>query len=161
MGYGKFFLDWYFGSLKEHGSAVLAAAHQELGSHVGVAGKVAGIHWWYNSPHHAAELTAGYYNTNGRNAYQELSRIFKTAGAALDFTCLEMRDSEQQASCKSHPQELVGQVISAASQAGIQFNGENALPRFDDAAYNQILSYKSSLAGFTYLRLGNQLLERQ
>ena len=25
--------------------------------------KCAGVHWWYNSRSHAAELTAGYFNT--------------------------------------------------------------------------------------------------
>ena len=29
-------------------------------SGVRLAGKVAGIHWWYKSNHHAAELTSGF-----------------------------------------------------------------------------------------------------
>lgn len=76
----------------------------------------------------------------------------------MDFTCLEMRDSEQSSSCASGPEELVNQVAGAASGAGVAFNGENALPRYDETAYNQILSYSNRLHAFTYLRLGDTLL---
>jgi hypothetical protein len=31
--------------------------------------KIAGIHWWFKSRSHAAELTAGYYNTATRDGY--------------------------------------------------------------------------------------------
>lgn len=38
---------------------------------VGHAGaKLAGVHWWFKSRAHAAELTAGYYNTRDRWARQ-------------------------------------------------------------------------------------------
>lgn len=158
--YGHFFLDWYFSSLKQHGAAVLSSARSAVGRNVALAAKVSGIHWWYNSPHHASELTAGYYNTNNRDAYAELAKVFKDNGnAALDFTCLEMADSEQPAKCASGPEELVNQVANAASSKGIHFNGENALPRYDTTAYNKILSYKSRLSGFTYLRLSDTLLQ--
>ena len=29
--------------------------------------KLAGVHWWFKSRAHAAELTAGYYNTRDRD----------------------------------------------------------------------------------------------
>ena len=144
--------------LKSHGHSVLGAAKDAFGGKAGLAGKISGIHWWYNSPSHAAELTAGYYNVNGRDAYGELGAVFKEHGAALDFTCLEMRDTEQDSSCSSGPEELVKQVASAASGNGIAFNGENALVRYDNTAYEQILSYSNQLHAFTYLRLSNDLL---
>jgi beta-amylase len=156
--FGEFFLGWYFDMLKNHGHSVLGAAKAAFGSKVGLAGKIAGIHWWYNSPSHAAELTAGYYNVNGKDAYGELGAVFKKHGAALDFTCLEMRDSEQDSSCASGPEELVRQVASAASGNGLAFNGENALVRYDDTAYEKILSYGNQLQSFTYLRLSDDLL---
>jgi beta-amylase len=157
--YGKFFLDWYFGNLKRHGDAVLKLSRAALGTKVGVAGKIAGIHWWYKAPHHAAELTAGYYNANQRDAYAELAAVFAPHKAAMDFTCLEMRDSEQDQSCASGPEELVRQVISAASSKALNFNGENALPRYDNTAYSEIESYRSNLHAFTYLRLSGTLLQ--
>lgn len=161
--YGRFFLDWYFESLKNHGAAVLSQANEAFKAFrggLGLTGKVSGIHWWYKSPHHAAELTAGYYNTNGRDAYGEIAEMFKANGnVGVDFTCLEMRDSEQSAACGSGPEELVGQVISAAKGHGVSFSGENALPRYDGSAYDKIESYRSSLEGFTYLRLSGDLLQ--
>lgn len=32
--------------------------------------KIAGIHWWYRTRSHAAELTAGYYNTDKHDGYR-------------------------------------------------------------------------------------------
>lgn len=31
--------------------------------------KLAGVHWWFKSRAHAAELTAGYYNTRDRDGW--------------------------------------------------------------------------------------------
>jgi hypothetical protein len=53
-----------------HGSTILSAAHSifsPLG--VSIAGKIAGIHWWYATDSHAAEVTSGYVNTDNQNAY--------------------------------------------------------------------------------------------
>jgi len=156
--YGKFFLDWYFGSMKSHGARVLQKANSAFGSRVALAGKVAGIHWWYGHESHASEVTAGYYNTDSRNAYAEIADVFAANSAALDFTCLEMRNHEQPSECKSQPEDLVNQVRNAAVQKQIHFNGENALPRYDWTAYEKILQNKRDLFAFTYLRLTQQLL---
>lgn len=158
---GKFFLDWYSGQLRLHGSRVLAAAGEVFGGSTKLSGKVAGIHWWYDDASHAAEVMAGYYNTNGHNAYQGLADMFATHGASLDFTCLEMRNSEQPAECKSNPEMLVDQAISAAQSAGIGFGGENALSRFDDWAYDKMLTYRDRLDAITYLRLSPALVEAE
>jgi len=157
--YGKFFLDWYFSALKSHGAQVLQRAKAAFQDRVPLAGKVAGIHWWYGSDSRAAEATAGYYNTNQRNAYTEIAEVFRSNGnAALDFTCLEMRNQEQPADCQSRPEELVGQVARAAKRNGIYLTGENALPRYDSAAYEKLLQRKSDLHAFTYLRLDQKLV---
>lgn len=37
----------------------------------------------------------------------QLTNMFATYGATIDFTCLEMRDSEQPSSCLCAPEELV------------------------------------------------------
>lgn len=157
--YGKYFLGWYSGALLGHGDAVLAKAREALGESVIITAKISGIHWWHNSEHHAAELTAGYYNADGHNAYEEIGAVVAKHKAGFDFTCLEMKDSEQSSSCASGPQELVQQVISASKSHGISFSGENALPRYDAAAYGQIEAYKGSLDAFTYLRLSPTLLQ--
>jgi len=157
--YGRFFLDWYLGALKSHGARVLQRANAAFQNKVPLAGKVAGIHWWYGSDSHAAEVTAGYYNTNGRDAYAEIAEVFRSNGnAALDFTCLEMRNQEQPAECQARPEDLVGQVVNAARTKGVYFNGENALQRYDSAAYDKLLQRKSDLHAFTYLRLDQKLV---
>lgn len=156
---GKFFLEWYSSSLKAHASRVLSKARDSFEGKVPFSGKVAGVHWWSHTVSRAAELTAGYYNTNLRNAYLEIAHTFKSAGAsALDFTCLEMRNLDPPKRCKSAPASLVQQVVRAVHTAGLQLIGENALTRYDDNAYNTILSYKSKLAAFTYLSLTPELV---
>jgi len=87
--YGRFFLNWYSSQLIQHAERVLPLAQavfEPLG--VALAGKVAGIHWWYLSAEHAAECTAGYYNTNNNNAYLEIANAFKKYNADFDFTCV-------------------------------------------------------------------------
>merc|ERR1719210_689598 len=161
---GAFFLDWYFDSLKSHGARVLSAANAVFGSYAGVklAGKIAGIHWWYGDQSHAAEVTAGYYNTNFRNGYAEIADTFKASGnVTFCFTCLEMRNFEQSSSCNSVPESLVLQTKEAALGRGIPYAGENALPRYDRAAYDQIVSWKQNMEAFTYLRLNPTLLDGQ
>jgi len=157
--YGKFFMEWYSSALKVHGRRVLASAKSALQGKANISGKVAGIHWWYDSDSHAAEVTAGYYNTNLRDAYDELAQVFAEQGAALDFTCLEMRNTEQPQDCHSNPEGLVQQTMRAAEAHGIHYGGENALQRYDRWAYEQMESYKDHLSALTYLRLNSQLTE--
>ena len=64
--YGRFFLGWYSGELAAHGERVMRAAGECFaGCAARLALKCAGIHWWYRTRSHAAELTTGYYNVQG------------------------------------------------------------------------------------------------
>jgi beta-amylase len=160
--YGQFFLGWYAGRLVQHGDDVLSQAHRTFSSYsnLTVAAKISGIHWLYKDPSHAAELTAGYKNDQNQG-YTAITKMFAKYNVWMDFTCLEMRDSEQPASCLCGPEELVGQTLQAAKNAGIGYEGENALPRYDTSAYQQI-QYESNrvmrIQGFDYLRLDSTLL---
>ncbi|GKT21778.1 Beta-amylase, partial [Aduncisulcus paluster] len=62
--YGIAFLTWYADVMIQHGDDILQMAQYAFLNfpELGLASKIAGIHWWYNDPSHAAELTAGYYN---------------------------------------------------------------------------------------------------
>ncbi|KAA8525951.1 hypothetical protein F0562_007949 [Nyssa sinensis] len=161
--YGKFFLEWYSGKLLEHGNRILAAAEgifQETGAKL--SGKVAGIHWHYRTRSHAAELTAGYYNTRQRDGYLPIARMLSKHGVVLNFTCMEMRDREQPENCS--PEGLVRQVKMATKTAGAELAGENALERYDTGAFAQVLATSRSdsgngLSAFTYLRLNKRLFE--
>nr|BAN42184.1 beta-amylase, putative [Entamoeba invadens] len=161
--YGKFFLNWYHQQLIKHAENILSSAKSVFGS-LAIAGKVAGIHWWYNDNSHAAELTAGYYNTNSQDAYSNIAKAFKKYGARFDFTCLEMTGTDS--NCGSTPANLVNQAYTAAGSAGAVKCGENALELCgyggcNTSGFNQIVSQakKYGLTAFTYLRLTRALLD--
>ncbi|KAL5976079.1 Beta-amylase [Asimina triloba] len=178
---GKFFLTWYSNMLINHGDRILEEANKIfLGYKLKLAAKasfadllfffVSGIHWWYKAPNHAAELTAGYYNLDRRDGYRTIARMLSRHYAILNFTCVEMRDSEQSSKAKSGPEELVQQVFSAGWRENIEIGCENALSRYDKEAYNQILKNarpngvnlngppKLRILAMTYLRLSADLL---
>ncbi|CAN6219112.1 unnamed protein product [Urochloa humidicola] len=171
---GHFFLTWYSSRLLQHGDKILDEANKAfLGCKVKLAAKVSGIHWWYRHPSHAAELASGYYNLAGaRDGYGPIARVLaRHDGAVLNFTCAEMRDSEQPAEAMSSPEELVRQALSAGWREGIEVACENALSRYDRAGYNQMLLNARPngvgrageppprrVAAVTYLRLSEELL---
>nr|O22585.1 RecName: Full=Beta-amylase; AltName: Full=1,4-alpha-D-glucan maltohydrolase [Medicago sativa]AAD04188.1 beta-amylase [Medicago sativa] len=170
---GKFFLTWYSNQLLNHGDQILDEANKAfLGCKVKLAIKVSGIHWWYKAPNHAAELTAGYYNLDDRDGYRPIAKIVSRHHAILNFTCLEMRDSEQSSDAHSSPQKLVQQVLSGGWRENIEVAGENALSRYDATAYNQIILNarpqgvnkdgppKLRMYGVTYLRLSDDLMQQ-
>jgi len=164
--YGEFFLAWYSDALINHGSAILSSANtifQPYG--ITIAAKVAGIHWWFTDPSHAAELTSGYFNTDSNNAYLQLATMFKQYGAYFDFTCLEMTDYSND--CDSAPEQLVQQTILAAKQVGIGYSGENALELCsgpcNQGGFNEIYAESTQyglIQRFTYLRLSESLLSQ-
>ncbi|WJX49861.1 Beta-amylase [Trifolium repens] len=169
---GKFFLTWYSSQLLNHGDQILDEANKAfLGCKVKLAIKVSGIHWWYKAQNHAAELTAGYYNLDDRDGYRPIAKMVSRHHGILNFTCLEMRDSEQSSDAQSAPQELVQQVLSGGWRENIEVAGENALSRYDATAYNQIILNarpqgvnkdgppKLRMYGVTYLRLSDDLLQ--
>eukprot|EP01018_Ginkgo_biloba_P037924 Gb_39976 [translate_table: standard] len=137
-------------------------------SGVNLSGKVAGIHWHYCTRSHAAELTAGYYNTRETDGYIPIARLFSKHGVVLNFTCFEMKDSEQPQHARCSPEGLLKQVTLAARKADVALAGENALARYDETAYTQIIE-KSNLklrdsnpmCAFTYLRMNQQLFQSE
>ncbi|RWW52733.1 hypothetical protein BHE74_00040832 [Ensete ventricosum] len=52
--------------------------------------QISGIHWWYKTASHAAELTAGFYNPCNRDGYAPIASMLKKHGASLNFTCTEL-----------------------------------------------------------------------
>lgn len=160
--YGKFFLGWYADSLLTHGQSLVTQAKAVFGTSVMISIKVAGIHWWYMDSSHAAELTAGYWNVPGdRDIYGDVAKMLASSNATLDFTCMEMKDSEQPAECKCGPYELVQQTKQSAVNYNTHYAGENALQRYDQTAYDTIkgqVTAKKRNDAFTYLRLTDELM---
>ncbi|KAH0739039.1 hypothetical protein KY290_037744 [Solanum tuberosum] len=166
--YGEFFLTWYSEMLLNHGERILQSAKaifEDKGVKISV--KIAGIHWHYGTRSHAPELTAGYYNTRNRDGYLPIAQILARHGAVFNFTCVEMRDHEQPQDALCAPEKLVRQVALATQEAQVPLAGENALPRYDDYAHEQILQASSlnindqsgdrEMCAFTYLRMNPDL----
>ncbi|KAF7837386.1 beta-amylase 1, chloroplastic-like [Senna tora] len=172
--YGEFFLTWYSSMLISHGERILTSAKSIFeNSGVKISVKIAGIHWHYGSRSHAPELTAGYYNTRFRDGYLPIAQMLARHGAIFNFTCIEMRDHEQPQDALCSPEKLVRQVVLATQKAQVPLAGENALPRYDDYAHEQIIRASqlnvddgensvekdSSMCAFTYLRMNPQLFQ--
>ena len=161
--YGQFFQEWYSEKLIDHGDRILAAAKGTFyGTGAKLSGKIAGIHWHYRTRSHAAELTAGYYNTRYRDGYLPIANMLSKHGVVLNFTCMEMRDVEQPEYANCSPEGLVRQVKMATKTAEVGLAGENALERYDAGGYAQVLSTSRSdsgngLSAFTYLRMSKRL----
>eukprot|EP01135_Chromosphaera_perkinsii_P007251 Nk52_evm59s745 gene=Nk52_evmTU59s745 len=165
--YGKFFLNWYSSELVLHGERIIKAGKEAFSKYaeIEMGAKVAGVHWWYNTDCHAAELTAGFYNTEYRNGYIAIAQMFKRHDVDFIFTCIEMKNSKKDfhQAPFSAPASMVKQVFSTAMTTGCKFDGENALPRYDFGGYHQVLQMAKQyenfrLSGFTYLRLCDKLL---
>ncbi|KAL6581910.1 Beta-amylase 1, chloroplastic [Orobanche minor] len=168
--FGEFFLSWYSQLLLDHGERVVQSATNIFRNNaVKISVKIAGIHWHYGTRSHAPELTAGYYNTRFRDGYLPIARMLARHNAVFNFTCIEMRDHEQPQDALCAPEKLVRQVALAAQEAGVLLAGENALPRYDDCAHEQILrssaldvdgnSGEREMCAFTYLRMNPNLFQ--
>ena len=168
--YGEFFLSWYSQMLIEHGERILTSAKSVFDSTgVKISVKVAGIHWHYGTRSHAPELTAGYYNTRFRDGYLPVAQMLARHDSIFNFTCIEMRDHEQPQDALCAPEKLVRQVALATQKAQVPLAGENALPRYDEFAHEQILQASSlnidgnsedrEMCAFTYLRMNPQLFQ--
>ncbi|KAL0227723.1 hypothetical protein RCL1_003866 [Eukaryota sp. TZLM3-RCL] len=166
--YGNFFLKWYADQLLVHFENVIGEVRKRLSmkglSSFPLAVKNSGLHWQYRHASHAAELTGGYYNTNGNDGYGRTMHLYKKYNVIFDFTCLEMQDHEQPQDCLCSPYNLVGQTIKAAKFHGIEYAGENAIQGYSqnkfDTMYDQATRFGTgSVKAITILRLSSDMLQ--
>lgn len=165
---GRFFLDWYCRRMLRHGDDVLKAVREVVVGQedIALAVKVSGVHWWKFSPSRAAEATSGYVLGPARTAYGEIAKLLKKYDAVFDFTCLEMRSIDQPwLKARCGPKQLVGEVFELARKVGVKVAGENALERYDEGGYRQVVKAfrrcRAERYGFTLLRLGDTLMEEE
>lgn len=188
--YGRFFLKWYSEELIRHADTILGRAREVL-SQPGrprdvtmvreapdggslyvfepaakLSIKLAGVHWWFKSRAHAAELTAGYYNTRERDGYSPIFEMLARNKTGVSFTCVEMRDCEHPREGLCSPEGLLNQVLAAAGQFNVSVAGENALQRYDGNAFDKIAEStfgQSAMAGrmdrLTFLRMGDMMVD--
>ncbi|KAK4371917.1 hypothetical protein RND71_007301 [Anisodus tanguticus] len=169
--YGRFFLNWYSQVLIDHADRVLSLAKLAFDGTC-IAAKLSGIHWWYKTASHAAELTAGFYNPSNRDGYVVIAAMLKKHGAALNFKCAEMSMLEQAvdfSEALGDPEGLAWQVLNAAWDVSLPVCSENALLCHDRGGYNCLLEKAKPLNdpdgkhifAFTYLRLSPLLMDGQ
>lgn len=140
--YGKDFIDWYNGSLVDHGERMLDTVLAALGTSfpgAEIGYKIPGVHWSMTGPTpRAAEVAAGLVRTSvdmnaastGRgyaNIVGLANRVADSGrGVILHFTCLEFND-ENFAPQYSQAKTLVGWVGAEAGRQNVAIKGENAL----------------------------------
>jgi len=188
--YGHFFLKWYSQQLIDHADRVLGAARKIIGERcrprsvqeahdlhdggllfvfgpaVKLGVKLAGVHWWFKSRSHAAELTAGYYNTRERDGYRPIMEVLSRHDANVSFTCVEMRDCEHPSHARCSPECLLQQMIAAAAAYNVPLAGENALQRYDQYAFDKITEsafgqtvMSGRMEKLTFLRMGDMMID--
>lgn len=130
--YGRFFLQWYSSLLLQHADHVLGRACRVF-EHTGVRlhAQLPTIHWWYNQAAHAAELTAGHYNTSSRNGYLAFCQVLARHKAGLVLTGAEMRDCEQPSYALASPESLLLQLRATAASQHVPVTLSNLSTRFD------------------------------
>lgn len=141
--YGRDFVDWYNGSLVDHGERMIETVTAALGDDFAgsdIGYKVPGIHWTMTNPLHprATEVTTGLIQTSidldapetghGYARIIDLANRVDTGGRpiALHFTALEM-DDQDYAPQYSLAKTLVGWFGQYAGDTGVRLKGENAL----------------------------------
>ncbi|KAL8541190.1 hypothetical protein ACS0TY_002448 [Phlomoides rotata] len=169
--YGRFFLSWYSQVLLDHGDRVLSLAKLAFEGTC-IAAKMSSIHWWYKTASHAAELTAGFYNSSNRDGYAAIMAMLNRHGAALCFTCsgMSMIDHSMDFSeTLADPEGLFWQVLNAAWDAGIPVSSENSFACNEREGYSYLLDKSKPISdpdgrhfsSFTYPRLNPLLMERR
>ncbi|XP_057540534.1 inactive beta-amylase 4, chloroplastic isoform X1 [Amaranthus tricolor] len=171
--YGQFFLEWYSGKLIHHADVILGKAADLLKKYqqndktsVLLVAKIGAIYWWYESLSHAAELTAGYYNTAQRDGYDPLALMLFRHGAALHISCLEMVDNDTPSGYFCSPEGLLQQLQTVSKRRTISLTGRNCNERFDKAGLQQIQANcynpgAETVKSFTYFRLSGNIFKAE
>lgn len=171
--YGHFFLEWYSGRLIRHADAIIGKAadmlrkyQQDEKTSVLLVVKIDVIYWWYKTLSHAAELTAGYYNTAQRDGYDPLASMLVRHGAALHISCLEMMDSETPPAYLSSPEGLLEQLRNVSKRRSINLTGRNRNERYDKAGLQRIQAncynpQSEGVRSFTYFRMSGNIFKAE
>ncbi|MGZ3792762.1 MAG: family 14 glycosylhydrolase [Bdellovibrio sp.] len=173
--YGKDFIDWYNGSLVEHGRFLVGLVIENLkGSFASakIGFKIPGVHWQMANPvaPRTAEIAAGLIQTSidfktnstghGYAKIISLAKDLEKLGrpVVLHFTCLEMDDQNTE-NVYSLAKSLVFWVAREAARQHVEIKGENALSGgvSSDWGWNNTenaFTY-AAYAGFTALRIND------
>ncbi|XP_008796202.1 inactive beta-amylase 9 [Phoenix dactylifera] len=158
--YGNFFLSWYSGQLLSHGDRMLSTASKVFGDlPVTLSAKVPLLPWWHDTRSRPAQLTAGFYNTYGRDGYDAVGEMFARNSCAMIIPGMDLLGKEQPHGLRSSPESLLSQIMKACEKHGVRVSGENSsLDGIGVEGFRrikEILSAEnSSVDSFTYHRMG-------
>ncbi|CAL9748592.1 unnamed protein product [Musa acuminata subsp. burmannicoides] len=158
--YGQLFLSWYSGKLLSHGDRLLSVASQVFGDlPVALSAKVPLLHWWHKTRSRPSQLTAGFYNTDGRDGYDAVAEIFSSKSCTMIIPGMDLSDRDQPQGVKSSPESLLSQIMRACRKHGVRLAGENySLVGVGTTGFRRIkeniLAENSRLDSFTYHRMG-------
>ncbi|KAH1234612.1 Beta-amylase 8 [Glycine max] len=137
--YGRFFLHWYSQTLIDHADNVLSLATLAF-EETKITVKVPAVYWWYKTPSHAAELTAGYHNPTNQDGYSPVFEVLRKHAVTMKFVCLGFHLSSQEANeSLIDPEGLSWQVLNSAWDRGLMAAGENALLCYDREGYKKLV----------------------
>ncbi|XP_057525172.1 beta-amylase 8 isoform X1 [Amaranthus tricolor] len=129
--FGRFFLHWYAQMLIDHADNVLSLARLTF-EETQIVVKIPAVYWWYKTPSHAAELTAGFYNPTNRDGYSPVFDVLRKHSVTVKLVCprshVHFRDNDESF---ADPEGLSWQILSAAWDCGLVVAGQNADPCFD------------------------------
>lgn len=162
--YNKFFLGWYSQVLVDHADLMLNLAKLAFEGTC-IAAKMSGAHWLCQTTIRVAELASGFYNPSSQDGYASIASMLKKNGAALNFTCVELRTMMKQETV-SDPVGVTWQVLDSVWYPGISAAGENTFPCHKRVDYNKILEnakredelFGRQLSSFNYIRLSPLLM---
>ncbi|KAL6533694.1 Beta-amylase 8 [Orobanche hederae] len=145
--YGRFFLHWYTQVLVDHADNVLSLANLAFEEVQIVVKKkinrfmiqIPAVYWWYKTTSHAAELTAGYYNSSNKDGYS-LFEVLKKHAVTMKFVVPGLKASyEQIDDSLSDPEGLSWQVINSAWDQGLSVAGLNMQPCYDREGFTRLV----------------------
>ncbi|XP_057771950.1 inactive beta-amylase 9 [Salvia miltiorrhiza] len=157
--YGDFFLSWYSNQLLSHGDRILAlAASTFKDDPITLSGKIPLMHPWSKLRSHPSELTAGFYNTAGRDGYDAVAEMFSRNSCQVILPGFDLSDESQPNESRSSPESLLAAMQAACRKHETAVLGQNALVCGAPRSFEQIsknLTGENAVASlFTYQRMG-------
>lgn len=146
--YGNFFLSWYSQQLLNHGDRLLSIASNVFnGLPVQLSAKVPLLHQWHDMRSRPAELTAGFYNTDGRDGYDAVAEMFTKHDCMMIIPGMD--------ELGSNPELLLNQIKQACGKHNVKVCGESALVKKGTDNLGKIRqNVQAGLKAFMYQRMG-------
>ncbi|KAG6432180.1 hypothetical protein SASPL_103754 [Salvia splendens] len=157
--YGDFFLSWYSSQLLSHGDRVLSMAASTFSDDpVSLSGKIPLVHSWSKARSHPSELTAGFYNTAGRDGYGAVAEMFSRYSCQVILPGFDLSDDRQPAESWSSPETLLAVMQASCRKHKTVVSGQNALacgaPRSFEQMSKNLMGENAVANLFTYQRMG-------